>query len=446
MSGKAPAPQNGKNNQQITILLVDDIPETRESIKKLLAFEQDFRVIGTAGTGREGIELARQHEPDIIIMDINMPDMDGLQATSVIQKSVPMSAVIIMSVQNDADYMRRALRVGARDFLTKPVDMDELYNTIRTVYDETKEERARAKDRPEIDSFRSMDTENSSGEHAGHIIAVYSPKGGVGTTMVATNLASGLMKEGRKVLLIDGDLQFGDVGTFLFLQAQTTIVELAEDVDDLDIDLFENIVVTHDSGLKVLMGPPRPEFADEIRQDPTIMSRIIEQIAGNYDFIIVDTGKIFDEVLINVLEIASKIIMVGTPSLASVKHMRFVLDLFDQLGIESDKIMLVLNRVYDERKDRGINVSTEKIQNFLKHEIVAKIPVVDERIILSAMNKGVPVIASDRDQNKAPIRQLLELSDFVYHQMMGLEEEEEESDEAVNEAQQSSRFGLLRRR
>ena len=120
---------------------MDDIPEARENIKKLLAFEPDFKVIGTAGTGREGVDMAKEYQPDIIIMDINMPDMDGLQATDIIKKTVPMCAVIIMSVQNDTDYMRCAMLAGARDFLAKPINMDELYNTIRTVYRNTEDVR-----------------------------------------------------------------------------------------------------------------------------------------------------------------------------------------------------------------------------------------------------------------------------------------------------------------
>lgn len=128
MGGKKSS-QSDKN--VISILLVDDIPENRENIKKLLGFEQDFKVIGTAGTGREGVEFAKQHKPDIIIMDINMPDMDGLQATEIITRQVPRSAIIIMSVQNDSDYYRRAMGAGAKDFLTKPINMDEMYNTAR---------------------------------------------------------------------------------------------------------------------------------------------------------------------------------------------------------------------------------------------------------------------------------------------------------------------------
>src|SRR5215213_8795574 len=118
----------------ITVLLVDDIPETRENIKKLLAFESDFKVIGSVGTGREAVAQAHELRPDIVIMDINMPDMDGIQATSEITKALPTAAVIMMSVQNDPDYLRKAMLAGARNFLTKPILPDELYNTIRTVH------------------------------------------------------------------------------------------------------------------------------------------------------------------------------------------------------------------------------------------------------------------------------------------------------------------------
>ncbi len=440
MSGRTPTPQVDNSKSQITILLVDDIPETRENIKKLLAFEPDFKVIGTAGTGREGVEFAKEHQPDIIIMDINMPDMDGLQATGHIKRLVPACSVIIMSVQNDSDYMRRAMLAGARDFLTKPINMDELYNTIRAVYKSTEEQRRIAVAMQNNAPVMSAIKESGTGERAGHIVAVYSPQGGAGVTTIATNLAAGLMKEGVKVLLVDGDLQFGDVDVFLALQAQQTIVEVAQDVDDLDVELFENIVVTHESGLKVLMGPPRPEFADEIMAKPGTLGLILEKVASNYDFIVVDTSKSFNEVLLGVFDRATKIVLVGTPSLSSVKNIRFVLDLFDQLGYDQSKAMLVLNRVWEDSKEKGATISIERIQSFLKRPVVGKIPHVDERIILSAINKGVPVIASDRDQKKAPIKQLIELADYVYNELMGKDDEP-----AVDDHKNAAKPSIFRR-
>ncbi|MFW5748909.1 MAG: response regulator [Chloroflexota bacterium] len=423
MSGGRKINPKQDSSTEITILLVDDIPEARENIKKLLAFEQDFKVVGTAATGREGVELAKHHQPDIIVMDINMPDMDGLTATNLINKQVPTAAVIIMSVQTDADYMRRAMLAGARDFLGKPVNMDDLYNTIRTVYRNHEPIRRQyaAIEQGVIENLRRNTEQEGDGERAGHVIVVYGPQGGVGKTTIATSVASGLMKEDVKVLLVDSDLQFADVATFLNLQPQSTIVEVAEDVDDLDVELFENIVMTHDSGLKVLVGPARPELGETVMARPDTVASIVRQVRSHYDFIVVDTASRLDETVLNLFEEATVILLTGTPTLISVKNMKFVLDLFDQLNIEADKTQIVLNKIWDDR--RGGKSSTVPVE-----PVVGQVPVVDERILLSAINKGVPAIASDRNVDRPPIKQLIELSNRLFDLLMGDEEEEEEQD------------------
>ena len=106
--------------ENIRVVIVDDIAETRENIKKLLQFEPDVDVVGTARTGAEGIAVAKETKPDVILMDINMPDMDGITATEQIRKQLPATQIVILSVQSDSNYMRRAMLAGARDFLTKP--------------------------------------------------------------------------------------------------------------------------------------------------------------------------------------------------------------------------------------------------------------------------------------------------------------------------------------
>jgi pilus assembly protein CpaE len=431
-------------SKQITILLVDDIPETRENIKKLLAFEPDMRVVGTAGTGREGIDMAKEFKPDIIIMDINMPDMDGLQATSFINKAVPRSAVIMMSVQDDMDYVRRAMSAGARDFLTKPVNMDELYNTIRKVY--TAHEAYRKQYDLNLVATPAealqVAAREASGERSGHIIVVYSPQGGAGTSTIATNLASGLLKDGTKVLLVDADLQFGDVPTFLNLQSQTTLVDLVEDVDDLDPEHFDNIVVTHESGLKVLIGPQRPEFADEVRAKPGVVATILQKVNTNYDFVVVDTSCTLDDVTLSLFDVASRIIMVTTPSLTAVKNTKFVLDLFEQLQYPPEKAMIVLNKAWSERERKQATLAPDRIQNFLKRPIAGEIPVVDERIILSAILRGVPVIAADRNQSNPPTRQILDLAGHLYQMLEGSAKEAAAKEEAAAREQAKKKSGL----
>ena len=121
--------------QKIRVLIVDDIAETRENVRKLLQFESDIEVVGAAKSGKEGIDFSHEYDPDVILMDINMPDMDGISATEAILQKQPHAQVIMLSVQGDPNYMRRAMLAGARDFLTKPPMADELISAIRRAGD-----------------------------------------------------------------------------------------------------------------------------------------------------------------------------------------------------------------------------------------------------------------------------------------------------------------------
>ena len=96
------------------VMIVDDIAETRENVRKLLQFETDIEVVGTARSGNEGIQLSQELDPDVILMDINMPDIDGITATEQIRLRSPHIQVVILSVQGDQNYMRRAMLAGAR--------------------------------------------------------------------------------------------------------------------------------------------------------------------------------------------------------------------------------------------------------------------------------------------------------------------------------------------
>ncbi len=121
--------------EKIRVLIVDDIAETRENLRKLLSFAPDIEVVGTAATGEEGVQLARELVPHVVIMDINLPGMDGITATEQIVREVPTAQIVILSVQGETGYMRRAMAAGARDFLVKPPSGDELMATIRRVYE-----------------------------------------------------------------------------------------------------------------------------------------------------------------------------------------------------------------------------------------------------------------------------------------------------------------------
>src|SRR5512143_1773497 len=123
-----------ETTRKIRVLVVDYIVETRENVRKLLFFEDDVEIVGTASNGREGVDLAGKVQPDIVLMDINMPGMDGIAASEAIALQHPNVQVIMMSVQGEADYLRRSMLAGAREFLIKPFSGDELATSIRRVH------------------------------------------------------------------------------------------------------------------------------------------------------------------------------------------------------------------------------------------------------------------------------------------------------------------------
>src|SRR5438445_12475428 len=188
----------------IKVLIVDDIPSTLDNLQKLLSFEPDIQVVGTGANGKEGVEQAKTLAPDIVLMDVNMPVLDGIQATEVLAQEVPGSPVIIMSVQGERDYLRRAMQAGAREFLIKPFSGDELIASIRRVHQlEQKKESYLAK-APAAQAGAAAPPRVERGE----MFVVFSGKGGIGKSVLSANLAVALaMETGARVALVALDLQ-----------------------------------------------------------------------------------------------------------------------------------------------------------------------------------------------------------------------------------------------
>src|SRR6476620_8490093 len=169
---------------RIRLVIVDDNVDARDQMSKLVMFERDIEVVGTAGSGTEAIEVARRLQPDVILMDINMPDMDGIKATEIITSELPNTSVIMMSVQGEQDYLRRSMLAGARQFLVKPFSTDELVESIRKVFRLDANKRRNF----QITQAGAAAAKAEEGQDLGQVFTVFSPKGGVGRTTIATNL------------------------------------------------------------------------------------------------------------------------------------------------------------------------------------------------------------------------------------------------------------------
>lgn len=375
-------------SKKIRVLIVDDIPETRDNLKKLLYFEDDIEIIGTAANGREGIELTAQLHPDIVLMDINMPGMDGIQASEIISQQNPDVQIVMMSVQGEADYLRRSMLAGAREFLIKPFSGEELANSLRRVHQLATARRAMAPPPPPPTETISPQSPTPKPK-GGKIITLYSPKGGVGVSTIAVNLALALREVTRqRVAIVDANLQFGDVGALLNLATNHTFADVAEAGHDPDEELLNAILVSHSSGVKALLATPQPEIAELITPDH--IRKTLAVLQKMFDYIIVDTGKAINDHLLAVLDVAEQIVLVATADICTLKDIKLFFEVTQKLEYPASKMMLLLSK-YDNKS----GISPSDIESNLKHPVAGVIPR-DDKATALAMNRGIPIVVAQR--------------------------------------------------
>jgi len=398
--------------EKIRVMIVDDVSETRENVRKLLQFESDVDVVGVARTGKEAIQLSQEMNPDVVLMDINMPDMDGITATEAIRSRQPAVQVVILSVQSDQNYMRRAMLVGARDFLTKPPMGDELISAIRRAGAMAQTERSKSAQIQSIPAMGSAGAAAGFGGLKGRIVTVYSPKGGAGCTTLAVNLALTLNNEDTRVALVDGNLQFGDVAVFVNEQGKNTIADLAPRAEELDPEIVEEVMLKHAaSGLHILAAPSRPEYAERVTSGQ--FSKVLEYLRHLYAYVVVDTSSYLTDVTLAAIDLSDLVVLVTTQDIPSIKNCRLFLDLLQTMGIERERILFVMNRF-----DKRINITPERVAENLKQEVASVVPL-DEQVVTKAVNRGVPFVLDGKNQPAA--RGIFSLAESVRARVTAME-------------------------
>jgi pilus assembly protein CpaE len=398
---------------KIRVLIVDDIDETRENIQRLLQFDLNIEVVGTARNGKEAIQTAQQIKPDVVIMDINMPDMDGITATEAIRQKIPYAQVVILSVQADPNYMRRAMLAGARDFLTKPPSIDELTAAINRAGAMASEERTKAATTAPSGSANPSTPGASAAAAHGKIIVIYSPKGGTGCTTISTNMALAIKNDKNNVLLVDASIQYGDVCAFLNEKPKNSLLDLIPRVDELEVEIIEDVTTKHAaSGIHILAAPSRPELAERV--DSEQFGKLLLYLKQIYNYIIIDTSSFLNDVVGSALELADLIILVTTQDIPSIKNSVQFLNLADASGIRRESILFVMNQF-----DKKYSISPEKVKESLKQDIVATIPF-DDRLVKTAINRGIPLLIDNRAH---PIsKAILSLAEIIQQHLKAKEE------------------------
>lgn len=123
----------GRLTPSIRVLVADDAAELRKSVRMMLALERDLEVVGVARDGQEAVEMAQRLQPDVAVMDINMPRLDGLTAIRLMAKVSPRTVCMIMSSEAERDQLRTAMAAGVREYLLKPFTVEEFVTAIRRV-------------------------------------------------------------------------------------------------------------------------------------------------------------------------------------------------------------------------------------------------------------------------------------------------------------------------
>jgi|SRR6185437_558052 pilus assembly protein CpaE len=376
---------DGRAPDTIRLLIVDDMAETAQNVQKLLHFERDIRVVGIASSGRDAIQKADQLRPDVILMDINLRDMDGVEVAEIIGRQIS-TCIVMMSVQSEPEYFSQAMSVGARGYLVKPFTSDKLVRTIRRA----------------VENFPLAPPPTTGGYDRGggtnglrKIIAVYSPKGGAGTSVLAANVAIALQQTTQKsVVLVDANLQNGDAHVLLNVNTSASIDDLREaGVGAIDQDVIDGTVIKHgESEIGLLRAPLTPESAELFTSDAT--KAILVELRDHFDYVVVDTGSSFSEATLSVLEVADLIVTVTTLEVTTIHRVSQFFQLAERVGISLSKVRLVCNRV-----EAYYGIRPNQVESQLRRRFFAQIPE-DEKLVVASINRGVPFIVS---QKAAPI-------------------------------------------
>lgn len=373
------------NASLIRVLLVDDSEMVRQSIRAMLELEAGaFEVVGEAGDGRQAVAETSRLHPDVVLMDINMPELDGIAATAQIMEQCP-AGVVIISIQGEQDYLRRAMKAGARDYLIKPFTSEELVSALRT-----------AAARKPLTSGAEAEAEATEvPPRQGKVVTVFSTKGGVGKTTIVANLAAGLAQGGKvKVAAVDLDLEFGVLATMMGVRARATIVDLCRLDTPITAEHIDRVMVRQQgSGVQVLAAPPLPHLASEVDGDGradssrSYVSEIITTLREAYDYVVIDTSVSFREANLIAFDKSDLILMVTSPEITSLASTAKGLDvLLDRLEYPAEKVQVVLNRA-----DLTIGLTHEEIATSLGVPLAYLIPS-DEQATIAAANVGIPIV------------------------------------------------------
>ncbi|HOL78754.1 MAG TPA: AAA family ATPase [Clostridiales bacterium] len=355
--------------EKLNIVVLSTDLDLRIQVKNSINSER-MVIAGFADFNDAGLIKLSGLYPDVIIVAVKGPVEDHVfNFVQHVLSTVQNCFALLMNDRIDVDLVNKAAQYGFRRVLTLDTQPAELEDIISKIYS--------------LELERNMD-KNASKRVRSKVISVFSGKGGTGKTTVAINLAAALSKAGKRVFLIDADLQFGDVALAMDIEPKDTIVELVQDRNGVTIENINSFSIVHNTGVTVLCGPDSPEFAEYITGED--IERIIDIARPYFEYIIVDLPPSFNDYSIAALENSNDILMVYNNDILSLRNAKTCITILEKLHLK-DKVEIVINKNL-----QGL-ISVRDFEKMFNMSVIASVPH-DVKAATACINKGLPIFVA----------------------------------------------------
>jgi pilus assembly protein CpaE len=279
----------------------------------------------------------------------------------------PQLAIVVLSKSSPDGFLSRLFEVGADDVVRLPEAPERVRFTLQKVV------------------ARRRAIAAAGGPGKGGMICVVGPKGGTGKTVTASNLGSALAEAGKRVAIIDLDLQFGDLALCMGVRPETTIFDLASSPGTLDSEKLDAYLIPHESGARVLVAPTRPDYASGVTID--FLRDIYGILRETNEFVIIDTSPGFSPEVISAIDASSEVCMLTMLDTLALKNARLGLETLDLMGYAREHTLLVLNRA-----DSRVGISDDDVERIVGRKPEIRVP--SDVEVTRSVNDGRPIVLS----------------------------------------------------
>ena len=378
--------------EKMKVVLFEILPTIEKMLTELLKSISFVELIEhNVNNTEDALSFITARQPDVVILGNDFPGIDLFSFTEIIRKEAATTQVIMIDEVVSAESVRLAMRAGACDFICyKNITAKELSAALEHAGNLADEERVQVTPTEKNESAPQQQGKASPDKRT-KIITVYSPKGGAGVSTIVANLAWALSSNRLKILVVDCNFLYGDMGVLFNQQSNHSIIDFARFKGNIDDEVIQEVINHGDVDL--LAAPSNIEKSIEITGQ--IFEKILKQLSQlDYDYILINTNSHLTDPVIVALEEAETIIIVGTQEISSVRAIGLFLDIIGTLSIPINKLVLVINRF-----DNNSSLTMGKLTGYIKINTSYTIPQ-DYGTVLLANNLGIPFV---KDHQELPI-------------------------------------------